>query len=70
MILKPKSCSRDMGVVKITSVYMLMEMLILISLYMKTRYCWLVFPNLVTIMVANNNVLALDQHNYSVQSTS
>ena len=39
-----------MGVVKITSVYMLMEMLILISLYMKTCSIalLLVFPNLVT----------------------
>ena len=39
-----------MGVVKITSVYMLMGMLILISLYMKTCSIalLLVFPNLVT----------------------
>ena len=39
-----------MGDVKITSVYMLMEMLILISLYMKTCSIalLLVFPNLVT----------------------
>ena len=43
---------RDMGVVKITSVYMLMEMLILISLYMKTCSIalLLVFPNLVTFV--------------------
>ena len=41
-----------MGVVKITSVYMLMGMLILISLYMKTCSIalLLVFPNLVTYM--------------------
>ena len=41
-----------MGDVKITSVYMLMEMLILISLYMKTCSIalLLVFPNLVTIL--------------------
>ena len=56
MILKPKSAPfhcRDMGVVKITSVYMLMGMLILISLYMKTCSIalLLVFPNLVTITI-------------------
>ena len=40
-----------MGVVEITSVYMLMGMLILISLYMKTCSIalLLVFPNLVTM---------------------
>ena len=59
-----------MGDVKITSVYMLMEMLILISLYMKTCSIalLLVFPNLVTNVLLDYLPINTTMYRKSIRS--